>query len=418
MSPAKARLVTYCAVAALAAATLLFVDPLPPRTELSPRLSAALADPWREEVDSVARGETIAGVLARRGLPAGLATELLRAAPQVDPKAVPAGMKISFALGASDSMPRRISLHLAQDSVIHIERDGGGVWQGRVEVLPWQVDTVVFHGHVTSNLYDAIDEAASGLPRRARVELAWEVADIFEYRIDMSRDLQRGDSIAVLVERRVGPQGAVRPGRVLAASLRTGGTTIHAIRHEKDGERPRYYDQDGRSLASNFLRTPVAFRRITSVFGMRKHPILGTWRRHQGTDYAADPGTPVRTIGDGVVVYAGWRGGYGRLVEVRHTNGFVTRYGHLRAFARGMRAGRRVSVGETIGYVGMTGLATGPHLHFELLVNGVARNPHAALASKAGTPLPASDRPQFESLKSYYLALMRIPSALPSATNE
>jgi murein DD-endopeptidase MepM/ murein hydrolase activator NlpD len=417
LSRFKARLVTYSTVAALVAATLFFVEPLPPRSQLSPRLSAALANPWREEVDSVGRGETIAAVLVRRGFPAALATELLRAAPAVDPRAIPVGMRITFGLSQADSLPQRVSLQVAQDSILHIERDSSGAWRGHIEVLPWQVDTMVVRGHVTSSLYDAIDAAAAELPRRARLELAWEVADIFEYRVDMSRDLQRGDSISVLVERRVSPQGAMRTGRVLAATLRTGQTAIHAIRHERTGERPRYYDQDGRSLASNFLRTPVAFRRISSVFGLRKHPILGSWRRHQGTDYAADPGTPVRSIGDGVVLFAGWRGGYGNLVEVRHPNGFVTRYGHLRGFSRGVRAGVRVSVGEVIGYVGMTGLATGPHLHFELLVNGVARNPHTALASKAGTPLPPADRPQFESLKSYYLALLHRPHSLPSTAN-
>jgi murein DD-endopeptidase MepM/ murein hydrolase activator NlpD len=239
-----------------------------------------------------------------------------------------------------------------------------------------------------------------------RTELAWDVADIFEWRIDMSRDLQVGDSFAVLVERRQGPMGAVRTGRVLAATFANSGSTLQAIRHERSGERARYYDQDGKSLEANFLRAPLAFRRISSVFGMRRHPILGVWRRHQGTDYAAGSGTPVRAIGEGIIVFAGRRGGYGNSIDVRHTNGFVSRYGHLRGFARGIHAGSRVSMGETIGYVGMTGLATAPHLHFEILVGGVHRNPRTALAGRTGAPLPAADRSRFELAKSQYLSLL------------
>jgi murein DD-endopeptidase MepM/ murein hydrolase activator NlpD len=134
--------------------------------------------------------------------------------------------------------------------------------------------------------------------------------------------------------------------------------------------------------------------------------VLGIFRQHQGTDYAANSGTQVRSIGDGVVVAAGVRGGYGNMIDVRHPNGIVSRYGHLRGFARGVRAGTRVAMGETIGYVGMSGLATGPHLHFEVLVNGVARNPRTTLQAKAGPPLPSSLRPEFDALRMRYLAII------------
>src|SRR5687768_17836517 len=128
---------------------------------------------------------------------------------------------------------------------------------------------------------------------------------------------------------------------------------------------------------------------------MRRHPILGTMRRHQGIDYAASSGTPVRAIGDGVVLFAGRKGGYGNVLEIRHRNGFVSRYGHLRGFAKSVRRGSRVGIAQTIGFVGMTGLATAPHLHFEVLVGGVQRNPRVALAMKGGEPLPSSERASF-----------------------
>jgi murein DD-endopeptidase MepM/ murein hydrolase activator NlpD len=139
---------------------------------------------------------------------------------------------------------------------------------------------------------------------------------------------------------------------------------------------------------------------------MRRHPILGVRRAHQGVDYAASSGTPVRAIGEGIVIAAGRRGGYGNSIDVRHSNGFVSRYGHLRGFASGIRTGARVSMGQTIGYVGMTGLATAPHLHFEILVGGVHRNPRTALAGRTGAPLPAAERPRFEVAKSQYLELL------------
>jgi murein DD-endopeptidase MepM/ murein hydrolase activator NlpD len=210
----------------------------------------------------------------------------------------------------------------------------------------------------------------------------------------MSRDLQDGDSLKVLVERSSGPGGAVRVGAILAARLTLSGATTEALRYTVGG-RDRYYDQAGRALQASFLRAPVAFRRISSVFGMRLHPILGIWRKHAGTDYAAAYGTPVRSIGDGVVIFAGRQGGYGNVIEVRHPNGYVTRYGHLRGFARGTRAGARVGIGQTIGFVGMTGLATAPHLHFEVLVNGVQKNPRVALGRTGGEPLGDNERLAF-----------------------
>jgi murein DD-endopeptidase MepM/ murein hydrolase activator NlpD len=140
------------------------------------------------------------------------------------------------------------------------------------------------------------------------------------------------------------------------------------------------------------------------VFGLRKHPILGIWRRHEGTDYVANAGTPVRTIGDGTVIFAGQRGGYGNMIEIRHRSGLTSRYGHLRAFASGIRAGRAVTIGQTIGFVGMTGLATGPHLHFELLVDGTQKDPSVALKKSAGLPLAPADRPRFDAQLAILLA--------------
>jgi murein DD-endopeptidase MepM/ murein hydrolase activator NlpD len=278
-------------------------------------------------------------------------------------------------------------------------------WTARVDSIPWSTDTVVVRGSIKESLYEGLYSAETDLPRSSRDELAWSVANIFEFRIDMSRDVQQGDAFTVLVERRQLPSGVTRMGDVLAATFTNGGATVEAIRHLADGK-AKYYDQQGKSLAANFLLAPLEFRRISSNFGGRRHPVLGIFRRHQGTDYAAGSGTPVRAIGDGMVIAAGSRGGYGNVIDVRHTNGIVTRYGHLRGFAKGVRSGTRVAMGQTIGYVGMTGLATGPHLHFEVLVNGVARNPRTTLQAKAGPPLPTTQRAEFDALRLRYLALI------------
>jgi len=191
---------------------------------------------------------------------------------------------------------------------------------------------------------------------------------------------------------------------VLAASFTLSGTETSAFRFESKQSSAAYFDANGKSLRAQFLRAPLEFRRISSTFGNRYHPILGRWKAHKGTDYAASPGTPVRAIGDATVVRAGWAGGYGNMLELRHRNGYVTRYGHLRGFAKGIRAGARVEIGQTVAYVGTTGLSTGPHLHFEVLVGGVQRDSRAALRSTSGEPLSASERVAFDRLRGQMLA--------------
>ena len=264
-----------------------------------------------------------------------------------------------------------------------------------------KVDTLTLSGTIQSSLFSALDKSSDGsLPRAARAELAFSLADIFEYRVDMSKDLQVGDKFHILVERLQKPNGAIIVNKILGAKLALSGSEVEAIRFESNAASGQYFDGTGKSLRAAFLRAPVAFRRISSIFGGRRHPVLGIWRKHKGTDYAAAMGTPVRTIGDGVVIFAGRKGGYGNVIDIRHRNGFVSRYGHLRNFAKGIRPGTRVTIGSTIGAVGKTGLATGPHLHFEVLVNGVQRDPKIALQMKGGDPIPSAEKGVFQALRS------------------
>jgi murein DD-endopeptidase MepM/ murein hydrolase activator NlpD len=353
--------------------------------------------------DTLRSGETLGALLSRRGVPSQAMPRVMDASA-LDARRIAAGMPITVRSDSAGSTPREIVFHLAPDRLLHVRRTGDSTWTSSEERLPWVTDTLVVSGRIDENLYQALDDSATVLPKGARAELAWTLADIFEYRVDMSRELQPGDAFRVLFERLVGANGQTKIGRVLAARMVLSGATTEAVRFEEGGGRAEYFDATGRSMQAAFLRAPLAFRRISSVFGLRKHPILGIWRRHEGTDYVANAGTPVRTIGDGVVTFAGVRGGYGNLIEIRHHNGLVSRYGHLRAFASGIRAGRSVAIGQTIGFVGMTGLATGPHLHFELLVDGAQRDPSVALKKVAGVPLAPADRPRFDAQLSALLA--------------
>jgi murein DD-endopeptidase MepM/ murein hydrolase activator NlpD len=270
------------------------------------------------------------------------------------------------------------------------------------------LDTLAISGTIHSSLYNALNESGVGvLPPSARHQLAWSLADIFEYKVDMSRDLKQGDKFHLLIERLQKPNGAIIVQKVLGVRLALSGARnpLEAIHFDTPGSTTgQFYDASGMSLRAAFLRAPVAFRRISSVFGPRLHPLFGQWRNHTGTDYAAPMGTPVRAIGDGVVIFAGVKGGYGNMIDIRHRNGMVSRYGHMRNFAPGMRPGTRVAMGSTIGFVGMTGWATGPHLHFEIRVNGVAHDPKLALQSRGGEPIPSDERSLFQKMRNQTLA--------------
>ena len=410
MKLTRPRVISYGAIALLAVTALRFAPDLPSRdgTVALQGGSSAPAAPampeWQEREDTLARGETLSGLFERAGLPPVSVREALRAA-EVDARRVPAGLRVrTRRIAHPDSAPNEVVLQLAIDRLVRLRRTATG-WAGAEERIPWTTDTIVVAGVIRSSLYEATRTgAADVLPGGARTELAWKIADIFEYRVDMSRDLREGDAFRAMVERETSPSGTVRLGNVLATSFRLSGQKLDAVRYG-DG-RGNYYDAEGKSLRAAFLRAPLEFRRISSVYGFRTHPILRIRKKHTGTDYAANSGTPVRAIGDGMVIRAGWGNGYGNVLEIRHRNGYVTRHAHLRGFAKGVRVGTRVGIGQTVAYVGSTGLSTAPHLHFEVIVGGVQRNPSEAIkaAIKGGDPVPAKERRAFEMLRDQMLA--------------
>jgi murein DD-endopeptidase MepM/ murein hydrolase activator NlpD len=348
-------------------------------------------------------------LLRRGGLDDSAATRALLAATALDQRRIPAGMPVTIRSEATDSTPSEVTLQLSIDRLLRLRRNGEA-WVGEEERLPWTTDTIIVGGTIASNLYAAMDSSAKNdLPVGARQQLAWSLADVYEYRVDMSRDLQAGDEFKVVAERSVAPTGAMRIGKIIAATFNLSGSKIDAVRFSSGSVSGDFFDQTGKSMRAAFLRAPLEFRRISSIFGRREHPILGGWRQHKGTDYAAATGTPVRAIGDGVVTRQGWGSGYGNVLEIRHRNGFVTRYGHLSRFGSGIRVGSHVAIGQTVAFVGSTGLATGPHLHFEVLVNGEQRDPRLALKATGGDPIPASERATFAESRDRLLASLGSP---------
>jgi murein DD-endopeptidase MepM/ murein hydrolase activator NlpD len=410
LKPALFRIALYSLIALALAGAIRFTPRLSEEAHRPADVftTQAAMPSWRLRFDTLGRGESLQSLFHRGGLSDADADLAMRAAASasLNVRRIPAGMLVTLRTRAADSIPSEISLQLSLDRVLHLSRSGNG-WTGAEERVRWTTDTIIVAGRIESNLYDAMDESARrDLPAAARQQLAWSLADVYEYRVDMSRDLQVGDNFGVVAEREVSPTGAVRIGQLIAATFTLSGSVIKAVRFAHDSSNGEFFDQSGKSMRAAFLRAPLEFRRISSVFGGREHPILGGWREHKGTDYAANAGTPVRAIGSGVVIREGWGNGYGNVLEIRHPNGFVTRYGHLSRFAAGVRAGSRVTIGQTVAFVGSTGLATGPHLHFEVLVAGRQRDPRVALKSVGGAPVPAADRDEFEQARDRILSYL------------
>jgi murein DD-endopeptidase MepM/ murein hydrolase activator NlpD len=414
LRPAFVRIGIYSLVALALASAIRFTPRLAEQTRRPAEVltTQAAVPSWKLRFDTLGRGESLVSLLRRGGLAEADADRAMQAvaSTSLNARRIPAGMPVTIRTAASDSIPSEISLQLSLDRVLHLRRLGD-TWTSDEERVPWTTDTIIVSGTIRSNLYDAMDASArNDLPTSARQQLAWSLADVYEYRVDMSRDLQVGDRFGVVAERSVSPTGSVRIGRVIAATFSLSGSVIKAVRFSSDSSNGDFFDQTGKSMKAAFLRAPLEFRRISSGFGGREHPILGGWREHKGTDYAAAEGTPVRAIGDGVVLREGWGSGYGNMLEIRHPNGFVTRYGHLSRFSAGVHAGSHVTIGQTVAFVGSTGLATGPHLHFEVLVGGQQRDPRLALKTVGGAPVPVSEREAFEEARDRILGFLDAPA--------
>jgi len=346
-----------------------------------------------ETRDTLRRGETVSTLFARHGLSdqdvGGLARVL-------DLRRLRTGLVFHLRKTADDSVPQEIAVRTGPEQRVRLQRVADG-WSARTEAINWQPQVIRAEGSIDNSLYEGLDASISDdvLKGPERQRLAWDIADVFAWQVDFTRDMQPGDKFRLAIERLVSDEGEVRFGRLLAAELKVNGRTLTAFRFV-NGEAAAFYDREGKSLRRSFLRAPLEFRSVSSGFSSaRLHPILGILRRHEGTDYAAPPGTPVLAASDGVVLRAGWSGGYGNLVELKHKNGITTRYGHLRSFGSSIHIGSEVLQGQVVGFVGSTGLASGPHLHYEFRVDGVPRDPTKVQVG-GGAPIDPKLRPAFE----------------------
>jgi murein DD-endopeptidase MepM/ murein hydrolase activator NlpD len=371
------------------------------------------ADVFTETTDTLRSGETLSALFARHNV-AGIDFHRLDPALALNPRRLRPGLVFTFRQSVGDSTPTHIVVRTTPEQRVTFRRISNG-WNAAAQPIRWLPQEMRIEGEIDNSLYEALDAGVRDdqLDSGNRQRLAWDLADVYAWEIDFTRDIRPGDRFQVVFERLVSEDGEVRFGKVLASDLTISGKSLTAFRFTPSVARSAlYFDTDGGSLRRAFLRAPVEFRRISSNFaGARFHPVLGRVRRHEGTDYAARPGTPVMAAGDGVVLRAGWVGGYGNLIELRHINGITTRYGHLRGFARKTRRGTRVEQGQVIGYVGATGLASGPHLHYEFRIDGVAKDSRRVKIG-GGAPVSKADRATFEQERDRLLAALRQPAGV------
>jgi murein DD-endopeptidase MepM/ murein hydrolase activator NlpD len=341
---------------------------------------------WRDE--RVERGDTAASILQRLGVNDDQIALFLKS-----PNATHALIQIKS--------ERRIQAQVTDTGNLiwlrHIDGNGNmlqidadaGTFKVTQQAAQLQSQTVMKSGEIRNSLFGATD--AAGIPD----SVATQIADIFSTDIDFHQDLRRGDHFNVVYEVLYHNGEPVMTGRVLAAEFINAGHTYRAVFSDVANSKGEYYTPDGKPLKKAFLRSPLAFSRISSGFEMRFHPILKKWRQHKGIDYAAPIGTKVMAIADATVEFVGQQTGYGNFIVLKHSGNYSTAYGHLSAFAKGLHKGEKVSQGDVIGYVGMTGWATGPHLHYEFRVAGVATNPLTAKIPTA-FPIAAQYMPKFK----------------------
>ena len=341
--------------------------------------------------ETIQRSDTVSSLTARLGVADHEAQEFMRNSPET--QAIARQLRPGKVVAATTGMNGElIALYFplnGKDAVLVVERGDKG-FVASEQILRFETQIVVKSGEIRSSLFGATDEA--GIPDA----IATQLADIFGGDVDFNRDLRKGDRFSLVYETLTHRGQPVRTGRILSAELINDHKTLSAYWFQTENGKGAYYSADGKSLRKAFLRSPLEFSRVTSGFAnARLHPILQTWRAHKGIDYGAPNGTRVRSVADGTVISAGKQGGYGNLLVIKHQGAYSTAYGHLSGFAAGIRQGARINQGDAIGYVGQTGLATGPHLHYEFRVNNQQVNP-LALALPTSIPLESSQMSRFK----------------------
>ncbi len=344
---------------------------------------------WRHE--TIKKGDAAIYVLSRLGFSFADVNHMVAAARPVYPlKEVMAGRDFDR---HDQGVRTNVYYPVDNSHVLRLSRLRADTWSAGLESRAITTRQVVFRGRIKGSLFLAA--AHAGLDERTTMNLV----DIFAWDVDFARDLRPGDRFSLLVQERFDRQGKLFDSVIQAAQFVNRGHIFRAVRYTFPNGRVEYFTPEGKSVRKTYLKAAVKFTRISSRFSLRRmHPILGYTRAHHGVDYAAPMGTPIHAVGDGRIAFAGWKGGYGRFVLIRHTDGIhSTAYAHMSRYAHGIRRGVRVHQGQVIGYVGMSGLATGPHLHFEFRVRGRAVNPLTVKRIPAN-PVPAAQMSRFRRL--------------------
>lgn len=362
-------------------------EPAPaPAAAPVPAIEEKKAPSHREVV--VAKGDTLSTLFEKVGLPAASVHEVLASGKQAKLFGqLKRGQKLEFELNPEGQL---VNLHskVSDLETISLTRNDKGYAFNRITAKP-TVRSAYVHGVINSSLSQSA--ARAGLSHR----MTMDMASVFGYDVDFAQDIRPGDQFDVIYEQKVVNGKAVGTGPILSARFVNRGKIYTAVRYTNKQGNTSYYTADGNSMRKAFIRTPVDFARISSKFSMgRKHPILNKIRAHKGVDYAAPRGTPIKAAGDGKVLLAGRRGGYGNTVIIQHGNTYRTLYGHMQGFAKGVKTGGSVKQGQVIGYIGTTGLSTGPHLHYEFQVNGVHVDPLGQKVAMAD-PISKAERARF-----------------------
>lgn len=347
----------------------------------------AETDPLAKSV-VVANGDTLSTVFAKVGLSPAVMHAVLASSPDAKQLSrLKIGQTLEFQLTEQGELASLRS-KLNSLETLALEQTPKGYVFKKEQVKP-EVSTVYARGEINSSLFLAAKRA--GLSHN----LTMDLANVFGYDIDFALDIRKGDSFEVIYEEKTVEGQRVDTGNILAARFTNRGKTYSAVRYTSKDGTTSYYNADGTSMRKAFIRTPVDFARISSRFSNgRKHPILNKIRAHKGVDYAAPHGTPIKSAGDGKVLLAGRKGGYGNTVIIQHGQRYRTLYAHMQGFAKGVRNGSTVKQGQIIGYIGTTGLSTGPHLHYEFQVDGVHVDP-LGLKLPMADPIAKSEMPRF-----------------------
>ncbi len=360
------------------------------------RSNEAKPEQWR--AIKVKRGDTLTHVFARAGYTAKYLYKVLgddqgnRALTRIYP-----GETLEF-VDDGEGVPVKIRLKRNRLETFLVYRNDKGLYQSKTLRITPDIDIAYAEGKIRSSLFLA--GKAAGLSE----SLTMQLASIFGWDIDFVQDIRVGDRFSLVYEALSLNGEKIGNGKILAASFTNRQKTHKAVLYKHQDGRESYYTPNGSSMKGAFLRNPIEFARISSHFSLRrKHPVLHKIRAHKGTDYAASRGTPIRATGDGKVIFAGRKGGYGKTVILRHGHKYTTLYAHMHKYGKGIRSGKRVKQGQVIGYVGSTGLATGSHLHYEFRVNGQHKNPVTVSLPKAGS-IPRNEIGSFRSQTAKHLA--------------